>query len=235
MRRPQISTLILIPMLGAALAACGSSAPRPHPLSVTATDAGCQLSDAQVAEGPLAVTVTNATGSQIGVSIYARSDAGKYDKNVGSVDQVGAGSEKQFKTEAAAGTTYQVACTQANGLETRSTLTVEGGGPPGDQPAGTPAATAEVTLSATGLSAVNADNLKKGEVFEVKVTNDTAVVQSVYAAKPDGERVAGIEGLVAGQSGMFRVELSIGGGWTLYSEGGTSAMPMQTRAFFVGS
>lgn len=235
MRRPQLVTLILVPMLGAALAACGSSAPQAHPLSVTVTDAGCQLSGAQVPEGPLAVTVTNATGSQVDVAIYARSDAGKYDKNVGAVDNVGASAEKEFETEAAAGTTYQVACMQASGLETRSTLAVEGGGAPQDQPAGKPAASAEVALSSTGLSAVSADALKKGQVLEVKVTNDTSSVQSVYAAKPDGERVAGVEGLVAGQSGTFRVELSIAGGWTLYSEGGTSAMPMQTRAFFVGN
>lgn len=231
MRRPQLATLILLPLLTVALAGCVNT-PSTHDLSVTVTDSGCQLSETSVPAGTLKVSVSNETGTRTGVALYARSDLGRYSKQMGQTNVDGS-AESEFEADAGP-STYQLACQPRGQVEQRTTLVTTGTGHPEDHPKQSPAASTDVTLTLDSISPMDVDNLRSGQVLKVTIDNQTDAVQSVYAAAPNGERLAGVEGIVAGETASFNVKLIISGGWTLYAESGSLHLPPLTRGFYVG-
>lgn len=230
-RRPHLATLTLLPLLAVALAGCVSH-PGTHALSVTVTDSGCQLSSSSVPAGTLKVSVSNETSRRTEVALYARSDLGRYSKQMGQTD-VDASAESEFETDTGA-STYELSCLPRGGVDQRTTLVMTGTNHPEDRPKQSPAASADVTISLDAISPMNVD-VHSGEVLKVNITNNTDVVQAVYAAAPNGERLAGAEGIPAGEKASFNVKLIISGDWTLYTESGTVHLPPLTRAFYVGN
>jgi iron uptake system component EfeO len=129
MRAPLLVTLVLgLP----ALAACTQNAPSsggdamtaPRSLTVSSTDAACDLSATEAPEGTLTFDVTNA-GSQV-TEFYLLGDDGL--RIVGEVENVGPNLNRQLVVNAPAGT-YVTACKpgmKGEGIRAAFTVTPDG-------------------------------------------------------------------------------------------------------------
>jgi len=118
-------------VLAAVLAGCGgdeSAGGSGTEVSVTASDAACELDDTDLPAGDITFAVTNTGDKVTEVYVYGEDD-GAFTKVVSEVENIGPGTGRDMDVDLAAGT-YEIACKpgqQGDGIRAKVTVTGVGG------------------------------------------------------------------------------------------------------------
>lgn len=190
-RAPALAAALLAAPL--ALAACGSSSGSANAVAVTATDSKCDVATTSLPSGKTEFKVSNKGGDVTEVYVY-----GEGDKIMGELENIGAGTTRNFTVDLGAGS-YEVACKPGmKGDGIRTAITVSG------------TATTEAAISNTvsfsahdfDYEGLNSLKVKKGDTVEFVMVNDAPDEEHEFEVLlPDGNALGEIGPTAPGKTG----------------------------------
>jgi iron uptake system component EfeO len=185
LRTPRMLALVAVGTLGGALAACGNKADDTAaagsggPITVKATDTGCEVAKTTLDSGTHVFAVTNSGAKVTEFYIYAAGD-----RVLGEVENITPGLSRELRVELPAGT-YQTACKPGMiGTGIRAALTVSGSAAPLTEDAALQQATTSysryVTTQSEALVQKTADFVAAVKAGDVQKSKDLYPIARTY-------------------------------------------------------
>lgn len=201
--RARISLVALAVTVPVLIGACSSTDDK-NAIAVTATDKECEVAKTELPAGETTFKVNNDGDDVTEVYVYAEGDEVK-----GEVENVGAGTSRNFTVDLTAGE-YEVACKpgmKGDGIRTDITVTGSGG-----KAAPEPDRTADVTAIDYEFQGLDGLTFTKGETVEFAMKNAAPSEEhEMEVFGPDGKAIGEVGPTKAGKTGTVVLTLTDGG------------------------